>query len=219
MKVAIFDFDGTLTTRETLPCLGKDWIRQKRSRIRYFRTLFSTLPHLILWKTGKLSREHMKIRVMHRFNRIFTGMTGEEIITFLGLAYPNLKNFFNPVVIEEIKAAKNEGYYTVLLSGAHAGLLRFVGEDLGFDCVIGVELPLCKGVYDHRRPAEFIDGRAKINLLKQHFADREIDWQASRAYGDSYDDLKVLEMVGVPVAVNAEPRLLAHARKMNWRVL
>ena len=219
MKVAIFDFDGTLTTKDTLPCLGKDWIRQKRSRIRYLRTLLSTLPHIILWKTGTLSRERMKVRVLRKFNQIFGGMTGEEITTFFSLAYRNLKEFLNPAVIEEIKTAKSEGFYTVLLSGAHAGLLRYVGEDLGFDCVIGVDLPLCNGFYDHRQPTAFIDGQAKLTLLQQHFAGQEIDWQASRAYGDSYDDLKVLEIVGNPVAVNAEPRLASYARGKNWRVL
>jgi len=219
VKVAIFDFDGTLTTRDTLPCLGKEWIRQKRSRVRYIRTLLSALPYIILWKAGALSREQMKVPVMHRFNRIFRGMTGEDITSFFGLAYHNLKEFLNPAVIEEIKSAKSAGFYTVLLSGAHAGLLRYVGEDLGFDCVIGVDLPLCNGFYDHRQPSFFIDGQAKVDLIHQHFAGREIDWQASRAYGDSYDDLKVLEIVGTPVAVNAEPRLASYARNKNWRIL
>ncbi|MGI6551180.1 MAG: HAD family hydrolase [Syntrophomonadales bacterium] len=219
MKVAIFDFDGTLTTRDTLPCLGKDWIRQGRSRVRYVRILLSALPHLILWKAGALSRERMKVRVMRRFNNIFRGMSGEEITEFFALAYHNLKDILNPAVIDEVKAAKSEGFYTVLLSGAHAGLLRHVGEDLGFDCVIGVDLPLCNGSFDHRQPAAFIDGQAKLALIREHLADREIDWQASRSYGDSYDDLKVLEIVGNPVAVNAEPRLAGYAREKNWRVL
>ncbi len=220
MKVAIFDFDGTLTTRDTLPCLGKDWIRQGRSRVRYVRTLLSALPHLILWKAGALSRERMKVRVMHRFNNIFRGMSGEEIAEFFAQAYHNLKeDLLNPEVIDEVKAAKSEGFYTILLSGAHAGLLRYVGEDLGFDCVIGVDLPLCNGSFDHRQPAACIDGQTKLTLIRQHLADQEIDWQASRSYGDSYDDLKVLEIVGNPVAVNAEPRLACYAREMNWRVL
>ena len=219
MKVAIFDFDGTLTTRDTLPCLGKDWIRQRRSRIRYLRTLLSILPHIILWKTGTLSRERMKVRVIHRFNNIFRGMTGEEITDFFALAYHNLKDYFNPSVIDEIKMAKSEGFYTVLLSGAHAGLLRYVGEDLGFDWVIGVDLPLSNGSFDHRKQAAFIDGQAKLTLIQQHLASQEIDWQASRSYGDSFDDLKVLEIVGNPVAVNAEPRLASYAQEKNWRVL
>lgn len=219
MKVAIFDFDGTLTTRETLPCLGKDWIRQKRSRTRYLRTLLSTMPYVIMWKAGLLSRKRMKVRVMHRFNRIFKGLTHEDIGRFFGEAYPSLKGFLNPVVIDEIKAAQREGFYTVLLSGAYAGLLRIIGEDLGFDCVIGVDLPLTNGSFDHRRRAPFIDGQAKLNLLQQHLSGQEIDWQASRSYGDSYDDLWIMEIVGEPVAVNAEPRLASYAQEKNWRVL
>lgn len=219
MKVAIFDFDGTITTRDTLPCLGKDWLKQGRSTIRYTIILLSTLPYIILWKTGALSRERMKVRVMHRFNQLFRGLTGEEITAFFAAAYQSLKNYFNPAVIDEVRLAKKEGFYTVLLSGAHAGLLRCVGEDLGFDWVIGVDLPFSDGLFDHQNPAVLIDGQTKLELIQQHLADRQVDWLASRSYGDSYDDLKVLEIVGNPVVVNAEPRLVSHAKERNWRIL
>ncbi len=219
LKVAIFDFDGTLITRDTLPCLGKDWLRQKRSRTRYFRTYLSAIPHVIMWKAGLLSRERMKVRVVHRFNRIFKGLTHEDIEHFFEEAYPTLKELFNPLVINEITSAQREGFYTILLSGAYTELLRIVGEDLGFDCVIGVELPLSNGSFDHHRRAPLIDGKAKLRLLQEHFVGQEIDWQASRSYGDSYDDLRVLEIVGEPVAVNAEPRLASYAQKRKWRIL
>jgi phosphoserine phosphatase len=38
------------------------------------------------------------------------------------------------------------------------------------------------------------------------------------AYADSTSDLPMLEAVGHPVAVNAEPKLAAVARKRGWHV-
>jgi len=40
----------------------------------------------------------------------------------------------------------------------------------------------------------------------------------SIAYADSASDLPMLEAVGHPVAVNAEPKLAAIARKRGWHV-
>jgi len=172
-----------------------------------------------MWKAGILSRERMKVRVMTRFHRLFQGLTGDEIEQFLGEAYNQLKIFFNPLVLDELRTVQKDGFYTVLLSGAYAGLVRAVGKDLGFDWVAGVDLPLREGVFDHRQRIPLIDGQVKLALLQQHLSGREVDWSASRSYGDSYDDRPVMDIVGHPVAVNAEPRLAAYARANNWRML
>ena len=47
----------------------------------------------------------------------------------------------------------------------------------------------------------------------------DVDWSASYAYGDSFTDHYMLEMVGNPVAVYPEPKLYALAKEKNWEVL
>lgn len=219
MKLAIFDFDGTLLINDTLPALGKEWNRQKRSRTRYIITLLSIAPVLLLYKAKFIPRESMKGLAFKRFNRLFNKMTQKEIEEFFLQAYPELCNMFNVLVLQEIYRAQEQGFHCVLLSGAYSDLLRIVARELGIDTAIGAELVYNDGVFDHKGDTPFIDGKSKRSLLLDAFSGEEIDWAASRAFGDSYGDVWVMELVGERVAVNPDPQLLVYAQKNSWQVI
>jgi HAD superfamily hydrolase (TIGR01490 family) len=219
MKLAIFDFDGTLLMKDTLPCLGKEWLRQKRSKTKYITTVLLVLPVVLLYKARLLSRETMKGLAFRRFNSFYTHMTRQEIEEFFLQAYPHLYKVFNLVVLEEIKLAQEQGFHCVLLSGAYVELLHIVSKELGIDTVIGAKLAYKDDVFDHKGDTPFIDGKSKHSLLLKAFADEEVDWEASRAFGDSYADICIMETVGERVAVNPDSELLHHAQTNKWRVI
>lgn len=219
MKLAIFDFDGTLFTRDTLPSLGEQWMQQGRSRLRFLAVYVSIFPVLIAYKSGWIEREKMKYMALRNFQKIFRGMPRNEIQKFFQEAYPGIKKYFNPIVLEEIKLARKEGFHLVLLSGAYADLLQLVAEDLEIDTVIGAELHFRDEYIDYRREISFVDGVSKRHLLEKTFAGDMIDWGATRSFGDSYSDRPILEIAGEAVVVNPETMLLEHARAHNWRVI
>ncbi len=219
MKLAIFDFDGTLIEKDTLPCLAREWTRQRRSRGRYIAVVLATVPILFMYIIRVISRETMKGLVFKRFNRIFTNLTRQEIEEFFRQAYPYLKQVFNQEVIEQIKLAQQQGYHCVLLSGSYIELLQIVSKDLGINTVMGAKLAYKGDVYNHQGVTPFVDGKSKRQLLQDGFAGEDIQWEASRAFGDSYTDILIMEMVGEKVAVNPDKHLMSHARKNGWRVL
>lgn len=219
MKLAIFDFDGTLLVRDTLPSLGNEWLRQQRSRTRYYGVLLAVAPVLLLYKLKMISRETMKGLAFSRFNRMYTGLTRPEIEDFFRQAYPFLKASFNEAVLAEISRARQEGFHSVLLSGSYLELLQITAQDLGMDTALGAQLAFKGDLYDPRGDTPFVDGQGKCRLLQEAFADHAIDWEASRAFGDSYTDIYIMEKVGERVAVNPDALLLAHAQQKGWRVL
>lgn len=219
MKLAIFDFDGTLLRKDTLPCLGKEWLRQKRSKTKYIKILLSTLPLVFLYKTGFMSRETMKGLAFFRFNRFFIHMTRQEIQEFFSQAYPHLFPFFNRTIIEEIKLAQQNGFHCVLLSGTYSDLLQTVAKNFGISSVIGANLAYKNNVFDQKGNTPYIDGEGKLSLLLKAFSGEEVDWEASKAYGDSYSDICIMEHVGEGIAVNPDPKLLHYARINKWRVI
>lgn len=219
MKLAIFDFDGTLLMKDTLPTLGREWLRQNKSLFTYIKIYAAIIPFLIFYKLKIMSRETMKKAAMDRFDKLFTNMGKEDIEDFFQKAYPYVRQHFNPQVIEEIKKAKLEGYHLVLLSGAYANLLNLVAQEFAVDTVIAVEITYKNNIFDHEREVPFIDGQSKLALLKQRFANEEIDWQSSCSYGDSYSDLAVMAIVGQPVAVNPDKGLYSYVQENNWRVI
>lgn len=219
MKLAIFDFDGTLFMRDTLPFLGEEWVRQGRPRVKYLVTYMSILPILILYKLRIVSRAKMKYQAMDKFQKMFVKLSKKQITEFFRQAYPALSRYYNPEVMAELKKAKSEGFHLVLLSGAYALLLELVAEDLEIDTVIGAELFFHNDAIDYSKKISFVDGENKLTLLREFFAGQEVDWKLSRSYGDSYDDLLVMEIAGEAVAVNPEDRLLDYALDNDWRVI
>ncbi len=219
MKLAIFDFDGTLFMRDTLPFLGEEWVRQGRPRHRYIITYLSIMPILILYKLGTVSRARMKYQAMKKFQKMFVKLSEKQVKEFFQQSYPALTRYYNPEVLAEIKRAKSEGFHLVLLSGAYALLLNLVAEDLEIDTVIGAELYFENETINYDRDISFVDGENKLALLKEVFTGQEVDWKLSRSYGDSYDDLLVLEIAGEAVVVNPENKLLDYAQDNDWRVI
>lgn len=219
MKLAIFDFDGTLLMKDTLPTLGREWLRQNKPTLTYIKIYAAIIPFLFFYKIKVMSREKMKKAAMDRFDKLFTDMTKADIEDFFQKAYPYVRRHFNPQIIEEIKKAKSEGYHLVLLSGAYANLLNLVAQEFAIDTVIAVDITYKNGVFDHEREVPFIDGPSKLALLKHKFNNEKINWQASRSYGDSYSDLAVMTIVGQPVAVNPDEDLYSYVRENSWRII
>jgi HAD superfamily hydrolase (TIGR01490 family) len=217
MKLAIFDFDGTLLTKDTLPCLGKEWIRQKRSLFRYILVYLYIIPALVSYKMRIINREEFKNLAFDRFNLIFKGMSRTQISEFFQNAYPYIKKLFNTTVINEIETAQKQGYHCVLLSGAYADLLRIVAKDLGFDTVIAAELAFNNDIFDHK-DTPFITGKKKLALLQNTFAGKNVDWQNSKCFADSMADIELMQLVGNPVAINPDVGLLSYALDNHWEI-
>ena len=61
-------------------------------------------------------------------------------------------------------------------------------------------------------------GEARYQALADYAKTHDLDLKESVAYADSTSDLPMLEAVGFPVAVNAETKLAAIARRRGWLI-
>lgn len=218
-KLAIFDFDGTIFTGDTLPYLGKAWKAQTGQYLRYYLLYAEIAPVLILYKLNIITREKLKYLAVKIFHHIYRGMTKDDVTRLFNTVFQQIRPLFCEKVIKEIEQAKEDGYHTVLLSGCYTGLLEIIARDLQFDTVLGMNLSFRDNLFDHRIPFRFINGESKQEMLRTHFQDEEINWRESRSYADSITDLPILTPVGQPTAVNPEPRLLKEATNRHWRIL
>ena len=222
MNLAIFDFDGTLFPRDTLPFLLSQWKKQHYPLGPYYRTLCSVAVLYVQFKTGissKLSKEQMRNVAMYRFNRIFKGMNREQIHAFFSACAEKIIPLLNPSVVEELRIRKTEGHRIVLLSGCYETLLTIIGSRYGVDHVIGTEMHFKDNIIDLTKQLVVVTGQQKMQQIRQHYSAGGVNWEASCAYADSASDLPVLEAVGYPVAVNPETNLRAIASENNWRII
>ena len=220
MKLAIFDFDGTLLNNDTLPSLAKSWYQQQRSRTTYYRVLTYVMPIIIGYRMHLVSQLTMKQQTMERFVHIFKGMHRSEIQEFFHESYDYLAGFFNPLVLDELERVKQAGFKTVLLSGAYQDLLDIVAEKIGIELVIGSEIPFDQaGVIDLGNKVPGVLGENKFQMLTRYFNSSEIDWADTYSYADSFTDLSILEPAGFPVMVNPDDNLRTYGVKRGWRLL
>ncbi len=222
MKLAIFDFDGTLFPKDTLPFLLSQYKDLGCSRLTCYKIYLTMIPLFIRYKleiVTKLSREQMKLIAVKKFNYIFKGKTEEELITFFERSTSKVKGLLNKRVVKEVERARTEGFHTVLLSGTYDYLLANLGKHLGFDTVIGTKMHFTNGTFDPNIDPEIVIGDLKLKKVYDMFKGQEVNWQESRAYADGYSDIDLLEAVGQPVAVHPEAKLKEIAIQRNWQII
>jgi len=121
-----------------------------------------------------------------------------------------------PAGIRRVREHRAAGHRTVLVTGA----LDFVVEPLRplFDDVVCARLEERDGRLTGELETLPPTGEARALILEEYAHAEGLSLTESSAYADSTSDLPMLEAVGHPVAVNAEPKLAAIARKRGWHV-
>jgi HAD superfamily hydrolase (TIGR01490 family) len=223
MKLAIYDFDGTLCEKETLPFIFKFYRKNNYSKIKsaqfYIRIIGLTLKYKLKLDSS-LDKEKYREIAATIFMYLFEDMKKDDIVKFFCDCASEIVEYFNLKVVESIKIRKEQGYHIVVCSGANTLFLSEIAKHIEFDEVIGTELSFLEdGPYDFEAQIFITTGKNKPIALLERFKDKEVDWQNSCAYGDSYYDYDIMNLTGTPIAVNPDEGLRAIAMEKGWEIL
>jgi HAD superfamily hydrolase (TIGR01490 family) len=223
MKLAIYDFDGTLSNKETIPFLVEFYRKNNYSYTKLGKFYLKMIGLTVKYKLkvdSSLDKEKYRETATNTFMYLFEDMNKSEIVKFFSDSTAELVEYFNPKVVESIRYRKEQGYHIVLCSGANTLLLREVTKYVDFDAVIGTELHFLEdGSYDFNSHMSVTTGKNKPIAVLERFKDKEVDWQNSCAYGDSYYDYDVLNLTGNPIAVTPDKSLRDIAMEKGWEIL
>ena len=220
MKLAIFDFDGTLMRVDSLPYLLRMWTKMGYPRRRQWQ-IYGLIGGLYvrykLGLNGAMSAEQMKKTALQKFTRIFAGMSEAQIDEFFDKSVALISDKMNTHVVEQVSTLRQKGYHTVLLSGFYDSLLRRIASKVGIDTALGTKMHFQNGIIEATRPMDIKTGTDKVNRIREAFPDADLS--ASCAYADSLSDLDLLELVGEPIAVAPDSDLREIALQRNWRII
>lgn len=219
MKLAIFDFDGTLFKKETIPYLLDKWEEFGYSSYTKTTVRKKILKKYFLRKIKLLSKENFRSQATIDFLRIFDDMNKEEIEDFFKKSCKNIEDYFSKRILEEINKSSDEGYKIVMISGCFQIMLDIALKDLPFDHIIGTKLPIIDKGINLDREVEIISGMKKKDIVLKSFDKDLVDWKDSKAYGDSLYDRYVMELTGFPTAVTPDDKLRDYAEKNNWKII
>lgn len=203
-KYAIFDFDKTITDRDSIKILWQTYGKNMGSQ--YYLQGISIGASFIGYKfTGNFNPTKNKMA------KIFDYMTEEDIEEFVNEVLPK---YYYKDALEEIKYLKEEGYTLLLVSASYENYMKKVGENLGFDHVIGTRLGrLNELIGDNNRREEKV---ARIESYLEKI-EETIDYENSRSYSDSYrDDKYMMELTAEKYLINSEVRKEGY-KNLVWK--
>lgn len=103
-----------------------------------------------------------------------------------------------------------------LVTASPRRLAAILAQRLGFTGALGTEVEVVDGRYTGRMIGSTLHAAEKAAAVRRLAAERGYDLSRCTAYSDSIHDLPLLELVGHPVAVNADRRLRGIARRRGW---
>lgn len=219
MRVAIFDFDGTLYSKETYQLLMDHLKEHPLYRKRYPQFMRSILPPYLANKAKLYPTEKMRERSMQIYLHALNDLTIEEADIYFEQIAQKMRADFNTTIVDKVKEHANEDLHIMLVSGAYTPLLHTAIQGLPIDTIIGTDIPITNGKITSKSPIYHVQGTRKNEKIQQFLHGKKIDWDNSFAYADSYSDLSVLSLVGNPVAVQPEDKLEKVALRRDWEIL
>lgn len=219
MKVALFDFDGTLYPHETFETLRAHLKDHPKFKKNYKHFVRHFAPTYFGYKMKLVPKIRMQHRALESYVLSFKGYSKKDIDGFFADVAKSMSTELRTTLLEKIKELKDENYYVVLISGAFIPLLESLFKGVGFDYIVGSKIHYKGETLDYKSRFERVFADRKIDIIKEHFKNKEVDWKNSQAYSDSITDIKMLELVGQPVAVTPDNDLLSVAQDKNWKIL
>jgi len=123
-----------------------------------------------------------------------------------------------PQALEEIRMHSGKSARTVILSSTPSSVCRVMTESLGMDDFICSQLEVTEGLLTGRSVRPLCFGEEKAVRLREYCEKNNTDPGDCWYYGDSLADFAALSIVGNPVCVNPDGKLLKKARENNWKV-
>ncbi len=185
MDLALFDFDGTITHRESIKefvkfVLGKD----------FFLRMLPIVPSLFMYGLGLYGNKQIKENVLA------LSVAGMEISELEVLAKKFsesvIPQIIRPTAIERLRWHKEKKDVVAIVSAGLGIYIRPWAQSNGIDKVIAMELEIRNGRCTGRLIGKNCYGQEKVERIK-----REIDldkYDKIYAYGDSRGDKEMLAL-------------------------
>lgn len=191
--LAAFDFDGTITRRDTL----YPFLRALVGRRRLVAAALADLPRLGAAALGRGDRDEAKARL---FERVLAGRDVGDVRR-LGLEHAQrvVAVGIRPEMRQRIAWHRDRGHEVAIVSASLDVYLDEIGRELGVDRVICTTLEVRDGLLTGAMVGGNCRGENKVNRLRAAFAD--LDDRELWAYGDSAGDDAMLAIADHPTRV------------------
>ena len=181
-KIVAFDFDGTLTSKDTL----LEFIRYAKGFKDFWLGFLQYAHLLVLMKLGLYPNWKAKQKVFAHF---FEGMKLEEFNTLCQKFAASSSHLLRPNGTETVRQALNAGAEVLIVSASIDYWVKPFFENQSIQ-VLGTQIEVVDGILTGRFLTKNCYGQEKVNRILTLYPHRE-DYHLT-AYGDSRGDKELL---------------------------
>lgn len=213
--IVVSDLEGTLTIGGTVRGFAK-YQQKHHDSLRFRLSLYGELAIYYASKIGLASEQDSRIRLLHWMVRQLKGADATELDQVVNwLIDQELWAQRREDVIAELQAHRKAGHRVIIVSGTFAPIAEAFARCIGIEA-IGSPLEFdSAGRMTGKLAGEVSVRSEKVERIRQLAGGEPI----LAAYGDTENDVPMLEMASEPVAVYPNKQLLAEAEKRGWRIL
>ena len=207
---AIFDLDRTVIAGSSAQVFG-----------RMLRDVGIELPAppgqgMYFGLYRRFGEDPVTMRLARHAARLFAGQRVRTVETAGRMAADVLATDLLAGALDEMDHHRSANTTLLLATTAPYELAAPFCEASGFDDLVCTRYASSQGRYEGTNEAGYVWGTAKAAAVAAWAAEHRVALEQSSAYSDSWYDVPLLEIVGSPVAVNADLRLRLTARARRW---
>jgi HAD superfamily hydrolase (TIGR01490 family) len=188
MNISFFDFDGTITTDDSLI----KFIRFVIGDTKFIIGMAVLSPMLTAYKLKLIPNYKAKQYMLSYF---FKGMSEEKFMQVANeYSLKHIDTILRPKAMERMQWHKEQGHKVVIVSASIACWLKPWCDRNGLE-LIATKLEIKDGIVTGKLLTRNCYGIEKVNRVKEKF--RLDDYETIYAYGDSRGDKELLELADV----------------------
>lgn len=184
-KIAFFDFDGTITTKDTL----LEFIKFSKGTAGFYFGFIINSPYLVAYKLKLISNQKAKEKVLQFF---FKGTPVEQFQALCDrFSQQVLPGLVRKKALEEIEKLKKDGVTIVVVSASPEYWIIKWAEDNGMQ-TISTRLEIKEGKLTGKILGKNCHGEEKVIRIQESFVLSE--YEKIFAYGDSSGDKPMIKL-------------------------
>jgi phosphatidylglycerophosphatase C len=189
--LAIFDFDGTLTRRDSF----SPFVRSACGRKKFRRGILKQRRAVIAYLIGRSSNQAIKEALLTQY---FQGWAIADLEAAAAkFAQQDMPNMLNPNAMEQLKWHQQQGHRIIIVSANLELYLQPWATALSITDVLATRVAVVDGTITGKLNGKSCYGIEKVERLKTLVG--SLSDYYLYAYGDSEGDRQLLEVANMPL--------------------
>lgn len=214
MNLAIFDLDNTLIAGDSDHAWGEFLVDKNLVDSQWYKA-----------QNDKFYADYCagQLNIIAYSEFVFSFLAQHDTTYLQQLHQQFMSEVIRPIMLPKAQALiaehREAGDELLIITATNRFITQAIGEAFGITQVLATEPEKINGRYTGKVLGVPCYKEGKITRYQAWLAQQNKNFDKVTFYSDSHNDLPLLSIVDVPVVVDADAKLLAHAQEKGWQVL